>query len=64
MAGNGVQTPRNGKIRIRKINYDAFAKRAGKNAYRRAKSIGLPDDVAREFKDIFSEPIPPELRLS
>ncbi len=52
------------KIRIRKFNYEAFAKWAGRNAYRRAIENGLPEEVAREFQKICGAPVPAECRFS
>lgn len=52
------------KIRILKVDYEAFAKRQGQVAYRIAKDNNLPEDEARVFQRIFGAQVEPEYRLS
>lgn len=57
-------TGNNGGIRLRKVNYEAFAKRAGKNAHRIAMKNGLGPELAKEYEKIWGAPVKPENRLS
>ena len=65
MSNNGkTRKQANGRIQIRKVDYDALARESGENAYRRAKDNGLPEETARKFRIIMSAPIPAECRFS
>jgi hypothetical protein len=49
---------------IRKFDYEEFARRSGEEAYQDAKDAGLPEPIARRFKEVFGSPIEPDFRPS
>jgi len=58
------ETTNNGRVHLRRVDYDELAKRCGQKAWQRAKQNGLSDEEANEFRMIFGTPIAPEWRLS
>jgi sugar/nucleoside kinase (ribokinase family) len=49
---------------IRKVNYEEFARQSGDEAYQNAKDAGLPEPIAKRFREVFGHPIEPEFRPS
>ena len=52
------------EVTLQKIDYEEDAREAGEQAYQDALADGLPEPVAKRFKEVFGAPIEPEFRFS